>query len=92
MLLFNFKILLLCQNIKKLTMADEKEVEKLKKQISALQKDNDTQITTQQELKAKIKELTELPPKVISGHVSGKVKYIRQERVKVKDKIILKDY
>lgn len=63
-------------------MADDKEVEKLKKQISALQKDNDNQTTTQQELKAKIKELSELPPKIISGHVSGKIKYIRQKRVK----------
>ena len=63
-------------------MADEKEVEKLKKQISALKKDNDTQTTTQQELKAKIKELSELPPKIISGHVSGNIKYIRQKRVK----------
>ena len=63
-------------------MADDREVEKLKKQISALQKDNDTQTTTQQELKAKIKELSELPPKVISGHVSGNIKYIRQKRVK----------
>lgn len=63
-------------------MADEKEVEKLKKQISALQKDNDTQTITQQELKAKIKELSELPPKIISGHVSGNIKYIRQLRVK----------
>ena len=63
-------------------MADENQVEKLKKQISALQKDNDTQSTTQQELKAKIKELSELPPKVISGHVSGNIKYIRQKRVK----------
>ena len=63
-------------------MADDKEVEKLKKQISALQKDNDTQTTTQQELKAKIKELSELPPKIISGHVSGNIQYIRQTRVK----------
>jgi len=63
-------------------MADENQVEKLKKQISALQKDNDTQTTTQQELKAKIKELSELPPKIISGHVSGNIKYIRQKRVK----------
>ena len=63
-------------------MADEKEVEKLKKEISALKKDNDTQTTTQQELKAKIKELSELPPKIISGHVSGNVKYNRQKRVK----------
>ena len=65
-------------------MADEKEVEKLKKQISALQKDNDTQTTTQQELKAKIKELSELPPKIISGHVSGNIKYVRQQRVVTK--------
>ena len=63
-------------------MADEKEVEKLKKQISDLKKDNDTQTTTQQELKAKIKELSELPPKIISGHVSGNIKYVRQKRVK----------
>lgn len=63
-------------------MADEREVEKLKKQISALKKDNDNQTTTQQELKAKIKELSELPPKIISGHVSGNIKYIRQVRVK----------
>ena len=63
-------------------MADDREVEKLKKQISTLQKDNDAQTTTQQELKAKIKELSELPPKIISGHVSGNVKYIRQKRVK----------
>lgn len=63
-------------------MADENQVEKLKKQISALQKDNDTQTIHQQELKAKIKELSELPPKIISGHVSGNIKYIRQLRVK----------
>lgn len=63
-------------------MADEREVERLKKEISALKKDNYTQTTTQQELKAKIKELSELPPKIISGHVSGNVKYIRQKRVK----------
>lgn len=72
----------MCQNIKKLTMGDEKEVEKLKRQIATLQKDNDTQTTTQQELKAKIKELSELPPKVISGHVFGNIKYNRQKRVK----------
>jgi len=63
-------------------MADEKEVEKLKKQISTLKKDNENQTTTQQELKAKIKELSELPPKVTSGHVSGSIKYVRQKRVK----------
>lgn len=63
-------------------MADEREVERLKKEISALKKDNYTQTTTQQELKAKIKELSELPPKIISGHVSGNIKYIRQKRVK----------
>ena len=63
-------------------MADEKEVEKLKKEISALKKDNDAQTTTQQELKAKIKELSELPPKIISGHVSGNIKYIKQKRVR----------
>ena len=63
-----------------ISMADDKEVEKLKKQIIALKKDNDTLTRTQQELKAKIKELTELPPKVISGHTVGKVKYIRQKK------------
>lgn len=63
-------------------MDDGREVERLKKEISALKKDNYTQTTTQQELKAKIKELSELPPKIISGHVSGNIKYIRQKRVK----------
>ena len=63
-------------------MDDGREVEKLKREISALKKDNYTQTTTQQELKAKIKELSELPPKIISGHVSGNIKYIRQKRVK----------
>ena len=62
-------------------MADDKEVEKLKKQITALKKDNDSLITTQAELKAKIKELTEIPPKIVSGHRVGKVKYIRQKKV-----------
>jgi len=63
-------------------MADDKEVEKLKKQISALKKDNDSLTETQQELKAKIKELTDRPPKIISGHRVGKVQYIRQKRIK----------
>lgn len=65
-------------------MADDKEVEKLKKQISALKKDNDSLTETQQELKAKIKELNELPPKVVSGHRSGSVKYVRQSRTVTK--------
>ena len=63
-------------------MADDKEVEKLEKQITELKKENDSLIVTQQELKAKIKEFTELPPKIVSGHVSGNVKYVRQKRVK----------
>ena len=63
-------------------MGDEREVEKLKKQISVLQKDNDTQTTTQQELKAKIKEISELQPKIISGHVSVNEKYIIKKREK----------
>ena len=61
-------------------MDDDREVEKLKKHITALKKDNDTLTTTQQELKAKIKELTELPPKIVSGHVVGKIKYVRQKK------------
>jgi len=65
-------------------MADDKEVEKLKKQITALKKDNDSLTKTQQELKAKIKEITELPPKIISGHRVGKVQYIRESRTKTK--------
>ena len=63
-------------------MADDKEVEKLEKQITELKKENHSLTVTQQELKAKIKELTELPPKIISGHVSGNVKYVRQKKVK----------
>ena len=47
-----------------------------------LKKENDSLIKTQQELKAKIKELTDQPPKITSGHKAGSVKYIRQERTK----------
>lgn len=61
-------------------MADDKVVEKLQKEIAELKKENNSLINTQQELKAKIKELTELPPKMISGHKSGTIKYIRQKR------------
>ncbi len=63
-------------------MSNDKEVEKLEKVNTELKKEIDTLTNTQQELKAKIKELTELPPKIVSGHVSGKIKYIRQKRVK----------
>ena len=60
----------------------DKDIEKTEKQIAELKKENHSLTVTQQELKAKIKELTELPPKVISGHQVGKVQYIRESRVK----------
>ena len=68
-------------------MGNDQKVEGLQKTIAArdteiaeLKTENTSLTKTQQELKAKIKELTELPPKMISGHKLGKIKYIRQER------------
>jgi len=59
-----------------------KDTEKLENQLAEAKKENDLLTKAQQELKAKVKELTDIPPKIISGHVTGKIKYIRQERVK----------
>jgi len=61
-------------------MGNDKDYSKLENELAAVKKENKELIATQQELKAKIKELTELPPKIVSGHKSGSVKYIRQKR------------
>ncbi len=62
-------------------MGNDKDYAKLENQFEQVKKENKSLITTQQELKAKIKELTELPPKIVSGHTAGSVKYVRQKKV-----------
>ena len=62
----------------------KKKNDLLEKEIVTIKKENDSLILAQQELKAKIKELTTEKPKINSGHKPGSIKYIRQERVKKK--------
>lgn len=66
--------------VEKLTKANEK----LKKEKTILEKENASLTEAQQELKAKIKEMSTDQPKITSGHKVGSVKYVRQERVKKK--------
>lgn len=62
-----------------------KEIGEVKKDKEKLEKENASLITAQQELKAKIKQLSSTDqPKITSGHKPGSVKYVRQERVKKK--------
>jgi len=63
----------------------QKENNSLKKENSKLEKENDSLVETQQELKAKIKELSTDKPKITSGHVPGSIKYVRQKRIKKKE-------
>ncbi len=58
------------------------DIEKLQKQNDSLKKENYSLTIAQQELKVKVKKLTELPPKSTSGHKVGSIKYVRQERTK----------
>lgn len=57
------------------------ENEKLQKEIVELKSENNSLTQAQQGLKSKIKELTESPPKITSGHKVNSVKYIRQKRI-----------
>lgn len=66
--------------VEKLTKANEK----LKKENTILVKENDSLTEAQQELKAKIKQMSADQPKITSGHKPGTIKYVRQERVKKK--------
>jgi len=62
----------------------KKEIEGTQKVNAKIEKENDSLTEAQQELKAKIKELTTNKPKITSGHTPGSIKYVRQERVKKK--------
>ena len=62
----------------------KKENDSLIKTNSKLKKENNSLTEAQQGLKVKIKELSENKPKIISGHKSGSIKYVRQSRVKKK--------
>lgn len=75
-------IILMGNEVEKLMRANEKS----EKENSILKKENDSLTNAQQELKAKIKELTENRPKITSGHKVGSVKYVRQDRSKKKSK------
>ena len=59
-------------------MGNDKELEKLQRENRELITENESLEKAQQGFKAKIKELTDLPPRIISGHKSESVKYVRQ--------------
>lgn len=69
-------------SLKKSNEYIKKNNTELENKLKETQAENGSLAEAQQGFKAKIKELTEQPPKVTSGHVAGSIKYKRQNRVK----------